>query len=644
MGAAPRASRVLAFVLGLLVVADVAVAQDDGGDRGDDDPASRLVEFHFTPTARAQIALWVESADGTRFRTLRLTQATSRRGIGNRPGATQMNSGFRWPYGRREGVLPVWAHRRVDAGGEPFPRVIFQDRLSEGHASRSSSDFSRDDYFCLSFDQERSRRDALDAVTCASVFNSDKGRYATDEDTRDGYAEPWESDDGAGTMRPLSTTSVYPPRRDLDHAIGFDHPDVELFDDDALAIMPRLDAVTMATPAGETAQRIQWEPPAGWPDGAYVAYLEIHTEGDYNDRFNDRTNPTPEAPNGRWDYWAVNFGYPYRGQPSVVFRVPFQLSGAGGTWSTDLPEGYGDLHGGDGEIHAMSPGMIVDDPAGAPGSGADRLLLDEAGRRFRVVGVPRNLCDGPDPDPRCFLDCRPGAKTCDDGFLCDPGSETCVWACDVDAAPEPVAGLAVENHPDELRSHEWARVRFVVPESLRAVDRYELRVSDEPILDADDFENATPAFAADRDTVAVRIPDAGVPRDLAPGDEVVVDIGQLVQTTTYWVGLRAVDDCNGASPVAVAEVTTTEVNYTTVSPCFVATAAWGTPLADEIGVLRRLRDRHLRTHPLGRRLVDFYYDVGPAAAGIVGDHPWLAAAVRTALTPVVAVGRWLEER
>jgi len=95
---------------------------------------------------------------------------------------------------------------------------------------------------------------------------------------------------------------------------------------------------------------------------------------------------------------------------------------------------------------------------------------------------------------------------------------------------------------------------------------------------------------------------------------------------------------------SLAEVTTTEVNYTTVSPCFVATAAWGTPLADEIGVLRRLRDRHLRTHPLGRRLVDFYYDVGPAAAGIVGDHPWLAAAVRTALTPVVAVGRWLEER
>jgi hypothetical protein len=96
----------------------------------------RIVEVHFTPTARAQIAIWVETADGTFLRTLRLTEATARRGIGNRPGALQMNSGFHWPYGRREGVLPVWAHRRV-AAQEPFPRVIFQNRASEGYASRT---------------------------------------------------------------------------------------------------------------------------------------------------------------------------------------------------------------------------------------------------------------------------------------------------------------------------------------------------------------------------------------------------------------------------------------------------------------------------------------------------------------------------
>jgi hypothetical protein len=124
--------------------------------------------------------------------TLRLTEAVARRGIGNRPGATQMNSGFHWPYGRREGVLPgVGASARRGSGGGAFQRVIFQDRLSEGYASRTSNDQSRDEYFCLSFNTATTTRDALDAVSCASLFNSDKGRYVTNGDMQAGYAEPF---------------------------------------------------------------------------------------------------------------------------------------------------------------------------------------------------------------------------------------------------------------------------------------------------------------------------------------------------------------------------------------------------------------------------------------------------------------------
>src|SRR6185369_15119861 len=79
--------------------------------------APRVIEFRFTPTARAQIALWLERPDGTFLKTVFLTQAVGLRGIGNRPGAAEMNSGFHWPYGRREGALPIWAHRRAAAPG-----------------------------------------------------------------------------------------------------------------------------------------------------------------------------------------------------------------------------------------------------------------------------------------------------------------------------------------------------------------------------------------------------------------------------------------------------------------------------------------------------------------------------------------------
>ena len=149
----------------------------------------RAVVFHFTPTERAQIAIWIEKPDGTFLATVGLTQAVSVRGIGNRPGAAQMNSGYHWPYGRREGVLPIWAHRRAAApGAGQFPRIIFQNR-PEGYASRTCEDSTLDSYFCLSFSGERSR-DGLDAITCASPFNSDKGRMLTAEDVAAGYAEP----------------------------------------------------------------------------------------------------------------------------------------------------------------------------------------------------------------------------------------------------------------------------------------------------------------------------------------------------------------------------------------------------------------------------------------------------------------------
>lgn len=261
------------LALALLSLAPVASAQ-------------RVLDIEYTPTRRAQIAVWITAEDGTYLRTLSLTQAVALHGIGNRPGALQMNSGFKWPYGRREGALPVWAHARLMApGAEPFRRVIFQDRLSEGHASRSASDFSRDDYFCLSFNAANSQRSALDAVTCASVFNSDKGRYITEEDVREGYREPAESPPGVQAPYLLDLDSLYPPRRDVRRCTTpgcYDHADVDLFNADARRVMPEIDAVTTATPPGEVPQHLMFTVPAEWTNGLYYVYVEVNVEGDYS--------------------------------------------------------------------------------------------------------------------------------------------------------------------------------------------------------------------------------------------------------------------------------------------------------------------------------------------------------------------------
>lgn len=605
----------LPALLALLCVPVVSSAQE------------RVFEVTLTPTRRAQMAIWVERPDGTFVGTLRLTEATARRGIGNRPGALQMNSGFHWPYGRREGVLPVWAHRRANAeGAQSFRRVIFQNRASEGFASRTSNDPSPDDYFCLSFNQSTTTREALDAVTCASQFNSDKGRYITGSDT--GYAEPFEDERGMNTdMRELSQTSLYPPRRDLLARRGADHEDVVRFKADSDAVMPELDAVTMATLAGDMSRTISFNVPESWEDGEYVLFVEVNVEGDYNDTFGPERFPTPTL-GSRWDHWAKTFGYPYRGQPSVVYSVPFGLNPTGGTYTTDAAVGYAaDVHGASGEMVSMD-GAITTNPTSAPGSGGDRLRQNGSGNRVVVRVQPSNVCGGPMPPPPCFSDCDED-RPCETGYVCSEGS--CVGQCDIQMPPAVVGEFEVVHHHE--RSWDQASVSFQVPATEREIRQYQVRVAQEPFEAGMDFGSwGVQAKVASLEDIALVVPVGA-----AAGQTIAVDLGHLTPQSQYYIGVRSLDSCSQASPVAFGELTTTEIIFTTVSPCFVATATYGTPMAEEIGVLRRFRDRHLRSNAVGEMLVQAYYEHGPALADVIAEDEGLRSVSRALLTPVVAI-------
>jgi hypothetical protein len=75
----------------------------------------------------------------------------------------------------------------------------------------------------------------------------------------------------------------------------------------------------------------------------------------------------------------------------------------------------------------------------------------------------------------------------------------------------------------------------------------------------------------------------------------------------------------------------------TSSPCCTATAAYGTPMAKELGILRQFRDEYLFTNPLGKTLADFYYRVSPPIADFITEHPGLKPIVRAGLAPAVAM-------
>ena len=76
------------------------------------------------------------------------------------------------------------------------------------------------------------------------------------------------------------------------------------------------------------------------------------------------------------------------------------------------------------------------------------------------------------------------------------------------------------------------------------------------------------------------------------------------------------------------------------SGCFIATAAFGTPMSKEVQILRRFRDAYLLTNYLGQQFVSLYYKLSPPIADFIRGNEYLRAAVRAMLRPVV----WLVQK
>jgi hypothetical protein len=106
-----------------------------------------------------------------------------------------------------------------------------------------------------------------------------------------------------------------------------------------------------------------------------------------------------------------------------------------------------------------------------------------------------------------------------------------------------------------------------------------------------------------------------------------------------WTGdVGTIADANAAQTTITMEGDyEVRANFEEHGGCFIATAAYGTPMAEEIQVLREFRDQYVLTNSLGQALVDLYYQVSPPIADFITDHPSLKPIVRAGLMPVVAI-------
>lgn len=69
--------------------------------------------------------------------------------------------------------------------------------------------------------------------------------------------------------------------------------------------------------------------------------------------------------------------------------------------------------------------------------------------------------------------------------------------------------------------------------------------------------------------------------------------------------------------------------------CFIATAAFGSPVEKHVQILRDFRDAYLLDSRPGRAFVHFYYQVSPAWASRIAPHAGLRLFVRWSLMPLV---------
>jgi hypothetical protein len=283
-------------------------------------------------------------------------------------------------------------------------------------------------------------------------------------------------------------------------------------------------------------------------------------------------------------------------------------------------------------VSSSDPNGLSDDN----GSGTDRLRRDANGKRFalQVKRADALGVSGSDADSGSPSQTEPPA---------DAGGALVPAPPGIDSVREPVGPireLSLRRHDNELRAHTWIMMRFEVPQSERPIHDYDVRVATEPIVDEASFiRDGRPAKSATDDVegaTALMLPAAA-----QEGQILETAIGDLAAETHYYVAIRATDDLNRHGPISVAEITTSARKFATVTPCFIATAAYGSALASEIGVLRHLRDRYLLSVAPGRALVDAYYTLGPHAAGIIERHATLRAAVRWLLSPLLVLAKTL---
>ena len=129
--------------------------------------------------------------------------------------------------------------------------------------------------------------------------------------------------------------------------------------------------------------------------------------------------------------------------------------------------------------------------------------------------------------------------------------------------------------------------------------------------------------------------------------ETGAEIDNNVITLHFVDGKRGDDDLDDTNGIIVDQG---GPGFTTTPPpppsggggggCFIATAAYGSPMEPHVTILREFRDRFMLTNPVGKAFVELYYTSSPPVADFIASHDTMRFMVRWSLLPLVGMS-WM---
>jgi very-short-patch-repair endonuclease len=116
------------------------------------------------------------------------------------------------------------------------------------------------------------------------------------------------------------------------------------------------------------------------------------------------------------------------------------------------------------------------------------------------------------------------------------------------------------------------------------------------------------------------------------------DLCQIIEVRSRHRGYSAneiLENTSATQTAKSAQSPTTATTLQSTSGCFIATAAYGTPTAREINILRKFRDLRMEPNVILKHFVILYYKMSPPVAKVISLSEDLKAFVRLCLKPII---------